>query len=243
MLHSVPFIIGLCLAGLTVIGLPYYCVLTYNEKSKRTLIYKMSLCSLFVVTILLTFAQAGGIQYLPRFILVQILGVFLGIVGDVILGASERMKYFVIGSVTFGVGHIVYIVAFSMAAYALIPDYHWFNALEIGVFLFVYGIELLIVLVKRPPFHKLFLAMFAYYAVQAVMLTKTLVICVSLFSEQPLLVLLPAGAILFVLSDYMLGMMRFKICKKTPVFKTFCTASYFVAQMCLALGAHVLVCM
>ena len=72
------------------------------------------------------------------------------------------------------------------------------------------------------------------------MLCKTLAIAIHLFSAQPALWLFPAGAVLFVLSDYMLGMMRFKICEKTPAFKTFCTASYFVAQMCLALGAHAL---
>ncbi len=240
MISSVPFLIGLCLFGVTILALPYYCVLTYREKSKRTLVYKLSLCALFVVTAFLSVAQAGGFAGLPGFLRMQLIGVCLGVAGDAILGASERMKFFVIGSTTFGVGHIFYIIAFSMAAYALIPGYQWFNMMEIGIFLVIYCVELLIILLAHPPFHKLFIPMFAYYAVQALMFTKTLGLSLRLFYAAPALLLLPAGGLLFVLSDYMLGMMRFKIHEKTPAFKTFCTASYFIAQMFLALGAHAL---
>ena len=55
---SVPFILALVLAGITVCALPYYCVITYRGKSSITLIYKMCLSGLFVIAGLLAVCAA-----------------------------------------------------------------------------------------------------------------------------------------------------------------------------------------
>ena len=82
--------------------------------------------------------------------------------------------------------------------------------------------------------------MFAYYAIVSLMAAKAFGLTVRLAQTHPALWMLPAGALLFVFSDYALGLMRFKVMKRSVLTKTLCTASYFFAQMLMALAAFTL---
>ena len=231
---SAPLIVALVFAGVTVCALPYYCVITYRGKSMLTLVYKMCLAALFVIGGLMALCAAPDKHNYMAFMFV---GFCLSFVGDFILGKFERMKFFVIGSCTFGVAHAFYITALSLALKQLVPEYHWFNGAEVGFFTAIYALMLLIMLWRKPPFHKLFIPMFMYYAVVLLMATKAFGLAVRLGGDMPALWMYPIGAMLFVGSDYTLGMMRFKVLPKTVMIKTFCTASYFIAQMLLVLAS------
>ena len=234
---TVPFIITLILAGLTVCALPYYCVLTFRGKSKITLWYKMSLSALFVLGALLSLCAAPQKQTYMYFLFA---GFVISFIGDFILGKFDRMRMFVIGSVAFGVGHIMYITAYSLIMRNRLLFYRWFNGAEIGFYLAIYALMFLIMLWRKPPFHKLFIPMFMYYAVVLLMATKAFGVALRLGTETPALWMLPVGGLLFVASDYILGLLRFKVLPKTAVIKTFCTASYFVAQMLIVLSSFFL---
>ena len=234
---TVPFILSLVLAGITVCALPYYCVLTYRGKSNVTLWYKMGLASLFVLAGLLALCAAPEKHSYMFFLFAAFA---MSFAGDYILGKYDRMKMFVIGSVTFAVAHAFFITSFSLAVQSRLWDYSWFNGAEIGFFAAIYALMLLIMLWRKPLFHKLFIPMFIYYAVVLLMATKAFGVALRLGSEAPALWMLPIGGLLFVASDYTLGLMRFKVLPKTVVIKTFCTASYFVAQMLIALASFFL---
>lgn len=231
------FIAALALAGVMVCALPYYCVLTYRGKSKTTLKYKMALSSLFVLTAALSVLSVPDKKPYMIFYLV---GCFVCFIGDFILGSSERMKWFVIGSCTFGAAHAFFITSFSLAAKALIPGYKWCNGIELGFYIALYALEVLIMVWRRPPFHKLFIPMFAYYAVIMLMVCKAFGLSVCLIAGAPTLVMLLIGAILFICSDYMLGLMRFNVLRRSVLTKSFCTVSYFAAQMLIALSTFFL---
>ena len=233
----VPFILALVLAGITICILPYYCVITYSGKSKRTLLCKMCLAALFVPPGLLALCSAPVKHvYMPLFFA----GFVMSSVGDFILGKYDRMRMFIAGSAAFALAHAFYITAFSLAAQEKIPYYHWWNGAELGFFSALFALVLLIMLWRNPPFHKLFIPMFVYYAIVLLMATKAFGIALRLGSTSPALWMLPIGALLFVGSDYTLGLMRFKVLPKTIPLKTFCTASYFAAQILMALASFTL---
>ncbi len=232
------FITGLILAGVTALAMPYYCKITYKGKSNLTLAVKMILSTLFVVTAIL-----AVFSYSPRqgFMYVFPVGFIACYVGDYILGKSDRSKDFVAGSCCFAVGHIVYAVAFSMAQKKLFPEIGWFNGFEVGVFVAVVCLMLLIILLKKPAVDPLFIAMFIYCLLAALMLTKATGLAFRMLPDAPAMILAPIGGVCFLCSDYMLGMMRFRMHGKTVVFKSVCTVLYYAAQMLIALSMFILV--
>lgn len=237
-MFTAPFIAALVLAGITAAAMPYYCKITFPGKNRTTLLFKMGLSSLFVLTAVLALSAA------PKkfsYCIVMLFGFLCAFVGDFFLGRSEKLKYFVIGSCFFAAAHGLYISALSLAAKALTPDVPWFNGMEIGIYLALLCVMALVFLLKKPPFHKLLLGMFAYLCVIALMVTKALGLGIRLFGTSPVTVLLPIGALLFLCSDYTLSMMRFKMHPRTKPFKAFSTASYFAAQMLLALSLFTLI--
>ena len=231
------WIAAIALAVVMVFAMPYYCVLTYRAKSKSTLIYKMFLSTLFVAGALISLVSAS-VRKPYDYLLVA--GFLLCWIGDYILGRSERMTVFLIGSAAFTAGHAFFITSFSLAASALIPHYHWFNGVELGFFAAIYALEFLLMFWRRPPFHKLYFAMFTYYAVVLLMAAKAFGLAIRLYGNAPGLLMFPIGALLFVLSDYLLGMMRFKILRRTVTTKSTCTISYFAAQMLMVFASFTL---
>ena len=231
-------IIGLVLAGVTVLAMPYYCKITFNGKNKRTLTCKMILSALFLITAILamfSYSKRSGYMY------VMLLGFVLGFIGDYILGKDDQTKSFIAGSCCFAAGHILYAVAFSMAREKLFPEIRWFNGFEIGIFAAVTCLMLLIILLKKPSVDLMFVAMFVYCLIATLMLTKAAGLAFRLLPETPAMLTAPIGAVCFLCSDYMLGMMRFKMHDKTFVFKSVCTAAYFAAQMLMALSMFTLI--
>lgn len=232
------FITGLVFAGVTAMTMPYYCKITFDAKDKRTLTVKMILSSLFLLTAILSLFSCRPVH---GHMFVMLLGFLFGYVGDYILGKSDRASLFAAGSCCFAVGHILYAVAFSMVREKLFPDVKWFNGLEIGVFLAITALMLLIIVLKKPAFDPLFWPMFVYCLIATLMVTKATGLAVRLFPQAHAILMAPIGAGCFLLSDYMLGMMRFKMHDKTYAFKSVCTVSYYVAQTLMALTMFTLI--
>ena len=232
------FITGLILAGIAAVLMPYYCRITFKGKDKWTLTVKMILSSTFLLTAILSLFSYPVRQ---KYIFVMLLGFIMGYFGDYILGKSERTTDFIAGSCLFAVGHILYVVAFSMAEKYLFPQVGWFNGFEAGVFLAVTGVMLLILLLKKPAFDPLLVPMFVYCMIAALMLSKATGLAVRMLPGTPAMLMAPLGGVCFLCSDYTLGMMRFKMHEKTMAFKSFCTVTYFVAQTLIALSMFTLI--
>ncbi len=232
------FITGLILAGVTALAMPYYCKITYKGKSSLTLAVKMILSTLFVVTVILAL-----FSYSPRqgFMYVFPIGFFACYVGDYILGRSEHTKDFIAGSCCFALGHALYAVAFSLAQKKLFPQISWFNGFEIGLFLVIVSVMLLIILLKKPAIDPMLVLMFVYCLLVTLMLTKATGLAIRMLPDAPAMILAPIGGVCFLCSDYMLGMMRFKMHEKTVVFKSVCTVLYYAAQTLIALSMFILV--
>lgn len=228
---AVPQIICLVLSAITVAVMPYYCKINYEGKSKVTLILKMILSAFFVATAAI--ALGTGPNHRP-FAIIMMIGFIASFIGDFLLGISERMVYFVIGALFFFGAHVLYIISFSKLAGYLTPNVPWFNGFEISLYVAMAAGLGLLFLITKPKFHKIFVLMIFYFAGLMLMVTKTFGVGLRLFDRNPAMLLLPIGAIIFLYSDLTLGMMRFKMAKRSAWLKMSCTATYFVAQMCLA---------
>ena len=223
---------------ITALTMPYYCKITFKEKNKRTLTVKMILSAMFCITAILSM-----FSHSPRHghMYVMLLGFLFGFIGDYILGKDGSSKAFIAGSCFFAGGHILYAVAFSMVQKKLFPQVGWFNGFEIGIFLAVTCLMLLIILLKKPSVSPMFITMFVYCLIVTLMLTKAAGLAVRTFDIAPAMILAPIGAVCFLVSDYMLGMMRFKMHEKAFGFKSVCTVSYFAAQTFMALSMFTLI--
>ena len=232
------FIVGLICAAVTAAVMPYYCKITFQGKNKRTLAVKMFLSSLFLLTAILSlFSHSVRHDYMY----VMLIGFIMDYIGDYVLGKSERTSYFVAGSACFAVGHILYACAFSMAEKRMFPQVGWWNRMEVGIFLTVTCLMLLIILLKKPSVDVMLAAMFVYCLIVTLMLCKASGLAIRMLPDAPAMLMAPVGGVCFLLSDYMLGMMRFKMHKKTFAFKSACTAAYYVAQTLMALSMFILI--
>lgn len=232
------YITGLALAGVTALAMPYYCKITFKGKNKRTLTVKMILSALFLVTAVLSLFTH---EIRHGYLYVMLLGFFMDFIGDYVLGKSEKSSWFVAGSACFAAGHILHIVAFSLAGSRLFPRIGWFNGFECGIFLALACLMLLIILAKKPAFDPMLVPMFVYCLIVALMVSKAAGLAVRMLPDAPAMLMAPVGAVCFLCSDYMLGMMRFKMHDKTFVFKSVCTVLYYAAQMLLALSMYTLI--
>ena len=231
-------IASLVMAGMTALVLPYYCKITYPGKSTATIVTKMCLAAMFFLSSVFVVIAA---PVKTDYVYIQLIAFLMCVAGDYILGSSDRMRMFVFGSLCFAAAHVLFITAFSRISKAFFPQIPWWNGLDLGVFLVYASVMVLIFVVRKPPFHKLFIPMFIYFFLVALMASKAAGLGIRMLSSAPAMAMLPVGGLLFLASDFTLGMLRFKVHPKTVPFKSFCTASYFVAQMLIVLSMHVMI--
>ena len=231
-------IVSLVLAGVMVLVMPYYCKITFDGQSKKTLSVKMFLSSLFVLTAILSLFTSKSLH---SYMFVMLLGFVLDFVGDYLLGRSDHIRDFLIGTGFFAAGHVSYIVAFSLAMRRLYPGVGWWNGAEIGLYLVIVCTVALILVLKKPKFHKLLVTLFVYFMLIALMVTKAAGLGIRRMPGAPGMVMLPIGALLFLGSDYMLGMMHFHMHQKTLPYKSVCSAIYFFGQELIALSMFTLI--
>lgn len=231
-------IASLVMAGIMALLLPYYCKITRSGTSKKTLRVKMLLASLFLLAALLSLFTVKKRQ---DYMYVMLLGYAMGFIGDYLLGRSDRKLDFLVGTGFFALGHIAYITAFSMAMRRLYPSVGWFNGAEIGLFLVIVCTVALILVLKKPAMSMMLVVLFVYFMLISLMVTKAAGLGVRMLDTAPEMVMLPIGAFLFLCSDYELGMMHFKMHRKTALHKSILSTTYFCGQMLMALSMYTLV--
>ncbi len=228
------------LLGLTVLAecvtVPVFLKYYWPDRCKKSFIYKTVGAALFVLCGFLCVKISGNNT---PYASLMMWGLVFGFFGDIFLHSLQNKSWhFVVGFLSFLVGHIVYIVAFWKAiktTYPGSPVFTWYELLITFALLAV----ILIVMLKLGVFKgkELLIAAFgAYGFILFTMLTKGLRYAIGEIvygtndNMIPILLTVGLGAVLFTFSDLILGytIPAGKISRK---WRNINIGTYFTAQI------------
>ncbi len=215
---------------------PLFLKLSWPTRSMKSLTAKMVCATMFVSVGFLSSIIAENTS---AFATTMLLGLLFGWVGDFFLH-SERNSFFVIGFISFLVGHVVYIKAY-LDALSTFENYNPFNIIEMGV---IISLGLLGILSHKRlkiefSMKALKFAVFVYTIVLITMFVKATSLGVNYMLSGGkygigALAVLSLGSLLFVMSDATIGVLMFGGQKKNRPLKIFNIVTYFAGQMLLA---------
>jgi len=211
-----PVIVGI-LSGLIPIFAAFAIRGEYQTTRRQVYIFKPLTT---VLIILLAISGNGNVQ--PAYQTLIIVGLIFCLGGDVFLMLPER--FFLPGLVSFLTGHIFYIVAFVVSVGFL---FSWWLAP-----LAVYGV--IIYAVLHPHLGKMRLPVIAYVITILLMAWQALARWELLASTPALLAAL--GAVLFVISDSVLALDRFRARFRSA--RVIVLTTYWLAQWFIAYSLH-----
>lgn len=236
MFFKILFVLSIVLEFVFVpLFLKYY----WPERCKKSWFFKM-VCSTLFVLCGVSAMQAGGNN--SPYAKLMIWGLVFGWIGDLLLHAlSNKMIYFVTGTVAFLTGHIFYIVALQKAIKSTYPGSAVFEWYEILATVIVIGVVAFIAYKNNIFKEKGIIAVgaMAYGAILMTMLAKAARFCIGEWAYGTnnhmalLFVVVLPGAILFAVSDILLGYIIGFKCKKRIV-RVINIVTYFAAQILLA---------
>ncbi|MBR6567094.1 MAG: lysoplasmalogenase [Clostridia bacterium] len=233
------------LLGLTVLAeiaaVPVFLKYYWPGRSKKSFIWKIISASLFVLCGFLCVKISGNNT---PYASLMMWGLVLGFFGDVFLHSLQNKSWhFVVGFLSFLVGHIVYIVAFWKAiktTYPGSPVFTWYELLATFVLLAV----MLAIMLKMKIFEgkkPLLIAFCAYGFILFTMLTKGLRYAVGEIAYGtndnmiPILLTVGLGAVLFTVSDIILGF-TIPMGETSRAVRCVNIGTYFVAQILFAIS-------
>lgn len=194
--------------------------LLYSEKTgnmRLKWLFKPVTSLLFVLT-----AAVGGIE--DRYAILVLLGLALGMVGDIVLIPPSRPA-FMVGAGAFLLGHVLYILAFNDVISML-----KLNPVLIVILL---GVGAGIFFALRPKLGDMRSLVAAYILTISLMLWAALAIFFESSAAQTFQNLTAAGAICFYLSDLGVALDRFV---KTPFKNAYWSLPlYYAGQFMIAL--------
>ncbi len=188
-----------------------------TESTRLILIFKTPLSCLFVLIALLV------PHPLPSYFLIILIGLVLGLIGDVCLAIPGK-RTFTAGLAVFLIGHIFYIVAFIF----LSPLSSWPHPSCAPVLLFTGGTFLWL----RPHLKEMLIPVALYIVVITLMMIGAIAVFrdPSMTKAGAWAVLL--GGVLFGLSDFFVASHRFK--KQRHINKLLGLPLYYAGQFLLA---------
>ncbi len=236
MFFKILFVLSIVLEFVFVpMFLKYY----WPERCKQSWFFKMVCATLFVLCGVSAMKISGNNT---PYATLMIWGLVFGWIGDFLLHAlSNKTIYFVTGTIAFLTGHIFYIVALQKAIKTTYPGSAVFEWYEILATVVVVGIVALIAYKNNIFKEKGIIAVgaMAYGVILMTMLAKAARYCIGEWAYGtndyiPLLfAIVLTGAILFAVSDLLLGYIIGFGCKKRIV-RIINIVTYFVAQILLA---------
>ena len=158
------------------------------------------------------------------FVWVLLLAQAFACAGDIVLEIN-----FANGAIVFGVGHVLFLVAFY-----ILNKFNWKDLPFIGALVVI--VLLVLTLYPNFDFKGMKIVIFAYGIIISIMLGKAFSNCVSNLNK-PLKYTLLAGALLFYLSDLMLLFYKFAGIQGFTRF--FCLHLYYPANCVLAFCAFI----
>ena len=166
-------------------------------------------------------------------VLLPLAALVFGWLGDILLVIKKKKIMFMLGMLSFAVGHILYVIAcLRLCGTVTVPE-----LLAAGLFFVIYAV---FIFAGRPRLIMLKGKLAAAATVYALILTllgfSTALLCLSERTLWSGIVLV--GAILFIFSDSMLSLQSFR--KKTPHGNMAVIGTYAAAQACIAIGLTLL---
>lgn len=228
-----PFLTVLIIAAAAEFFLvPLYVKKCWPEKNKTSLLIKMICSTLFVTAAVCAMLYSGNKS---TFAYIMLGGFCLSWVGDFFLHVNSKKSSFIIGFSSFFFAHILYTTAYCV--YMAEKGESFFNLWQAVALAVIYAIALLVAHFSNLRLGKIRVPAMVYAFVLGLMFIKAVSLGVLLSADgfSVGLVTLSAGALSFVLSDASLIYIYFGD-KKSFGFKFFNSATYFAAQILLAVS-------
>ena len=192
-----------------------------TDKRRLEYLSKPASTLLVIAVALLSLLQAGT---QPAYSWAIALGLLLSLGGDVSLMLRTN-RWFLIGLVLFLLAHVVYAVAFT------VPNGFHAGDWVVGGVLLVVGVVLFVYL--RPGLDRMAAPVLTYTLVILIMVSRAISTHFGVYFTPSQAWLIAVGAILFMLSDVLLAINRFRRPFKAEPFGLFL---YYGGQLLIALS-------
>lgn len=218
---------------------PTFLKVEIPEPSKKSLLWKMICSTIFVVVgaLAMIFAENYSV-----FAILMMIGFFFSWWGDFLLHVSGKPIFFLFGLISFLVGHLMYISAYTVAMHKVFPDVSFIGVPEMIAYIAIVCFALFTLNNLKVEFGDAYLPCLIYLCTIGVMVIKafsfSMHIMLESATDMPIFtgIMLMVGAILFMLSDYSLAILTFtKGVKKHGKLRNFNIWTYFFGQMCLGM--------
>lgn len=211
--------------------------------SLKTIIFKTIASLFFVVLAIVIFAtNPQGHFYFKLF---TVLGLFFGLLGDVLLGfkyiTTKTKKIWILaGMFAFAIGHIFYFSGLLIDFY--VPGNTLFIVLPFTLPVAIISIYLFVARKVGINFGKgmFFFGLFYLYCLTTMLSTSLSMVCLHKFGITTL-VMFFSGAICFATSDFMLTGAYFKEGQRPKAYMAIYSVFYYVAQFVIAFSLFFLV--
>lgn len=211
--------------------IPMFLKAAWPERTMTSLKYKMVCSGLFMLSALCCMVYSSNYSLYTVFMLV---GLTFGLIGDLLLHFPTPKKWVnFLGGASFFIGHIFYIVSFSVAMKNYFPDAKVFDYRAIIVIFGLVGIGVIIALAKKLKLGKFAIPVLAYAIVIVTMLVTAFQLTIRLSGTISVACTVLLGAILFVLSDITITFLFFGGQKGNRPLKVFNIVTYFLGQILL----------
>lgn len=228
-----PFLIVMAVAIAAEFFLvPLYVKKCWPEKNKTSLLIKMICSTLFVTTAVCAMLYSGNRS---TFAYIMLGGFCFSWVGDFFLHVNSKKSSFIIGFSSFFFAHAVYTTAYCV--YMAAQGESFFSLWQAVALAVIYAIALVVAHFSNLKLGKIKVPAMVYAFVLGLMFIKAVALGVLLSAGgfNAGLITLSVGGLSFVLSDASLIYIYFGD-KKSFGFKFFNSATYFAAQILLAVS-------
>lgn len=238
-MNTIHYITFAALFILQAITTPIFLKAEIPEPSKKSLFWKMICSTLFIITAV--FAMVFVKNY-SLFAILMLIGFFFSWWGDFLLHVSGKPIFFIFGLISFLIGHIMYISAYTVAMQKIFPEASFIGIPEMIAYIIIICTALFSLNNLCVEFGDAYLPCLIYLCTIGVMVVKAfsfaIHIIINCATPSPIFtgIMLMAGAILFMLSDYSLAILTFtKGIKQHGKLRNFNIWTYFFGQMCLGI--------
>lgn len=231
--------------ALTIIAelytVPMFLKYYWPKKCKESLTFKMISATLFVLCGVFAMKISGNNT---SYAALMLIGFAFGWLGDLLLHSlKDKMLHFILGVISFLVGHIFFISAFHHAIKSIDPTaalLSWYELLAVAVIM----AAVIVFAVCKKYYQKkgpMVIALIAYGVFLVTMFVKAISYCFTEWNYgigdymYPAMITAGLGGLFFLLSDGSLGLilMGDEVKRKMRIFNI---VTYFIAQILLAVS-------
>jgi len=197
-------------------------------------IWKPLATILVILICALSFARSTD-TYDTAYTLLILVGLTLSLLGDWCLIFQDNAQAFLAGLVAFLLAHFLYIAAFIYLQLSLHLKRNETGEILIAICLAMVGSA--VYSYMRPGLGKMRAPVITYVVAISVMVHRALAIALVHPGPATQPALIALGAILFFLSDAILGVNKFRFRGQMPKYKVMNLVTYYTGQLLLALSA------